>query len=149
MLLHNELAAQRNHKEYAKPSTDEGEHEDTGVLEIKAQENESWKGEDDAGGNRLAGVASRLDDVVFKDRGATERAKNADGQDSDRNGSGHGESGAKSYIDGDSAKDEAEERAEEQCAKSELRAVLIRGDEGLEIGHASLRVITGKVVRNP
>ena len=66
VLLDDELAAEGNHEEDAEPATDEGEHEDAGVFEIEAEEDERGQREDDSGGDGLAGIAGGLDDVVFK-----------------------------------------------------------------------------------
>ena len=109
MLLDDELAAQGNHEEHAEPSADEGEHEDARVFKIEAEKDQRGQREDDAGGDGLAGVAGGLDDVVFKDRSAAKGAQNADGEHRDGNGGGDGEAGAKSHIDRDCAKDDAED----------------------------------------
>ncbi len=81
MFLNDELAAERIMKRTPQPSADEREHEDAGVLQVEAEKDQGGQGEDDARGDGLAGVASGLDDVVFKDGGAAENAENADGED--------------------------------------------------------------------
>ena len=141
VFLDDELAAQGNHEEDAEPAADEGEHEDAGVLEIEAEKDQRGEGEDDARGDGLAGVAGGLDDVVFEDGGAAEGAENADGENRDGDGGGYGESGAQAHIDGDGAKDDAEEGAEENGAEGEFRAVLAGRDEWLKDG--GLRVWHG------
>ena len=134
VLLDDELAAQGDHEEHAEPAADEGEHEDAGVFELEAEEDQRGQGEDDAGGDGLAGVAGGLDDVVFKDGGAAEGAQDADGENGDGNGGGDGESGAEAHVDGDGAEDDAEEAAEEESAEGELGQALLRSDEALEGG---------------
>ncbi len=67
MLFNDELTAEGNHKEYAQPSADQGEHEDAAVLQFKAQKDKRRKGEDDAGCDGLASVSGGLHDVVFED----------------------------------------------------------------------------------
>ena len=119
----DELAAQRNHEEHAQPAADERQHEDAGVLEIEAEEDQRGQGEDDAGGDGLAGVAGGLDDVVFEDRRAAEGAQNADGEHRDGDGGGYGEAGAQAHIDRDRAEDDAEDGAEQKGAKGEFAEV--------------------------
>ena len=80
VFFNDELAAEGNHEEDAEPSADESEHEDAGVFEVVAEEDEGGEGEDDAGGDGLAGVSGGLDDVVFEDGGAAEDAEDADGE---------------------------------------------------------------------
>ncbi len=70
MLVDDELLAQGDHEEDAEEAADEGEHEDAGVLEVETEEDEGREGEDDAGGDGLAGVAvvwtmmfSRIEDL--------------------------------------------------------------------------------------
>jgi len=82
----------------------------------------------------LAGVASGLDDVVFKDGGAAEDAKDADGEDGDGDGGGDGEAGAEAYVDCDCAEDDSEDGAEKKGAETEFRWVLIGRDEGFKSG---------------
>ena len=67
MLFDDELAAQRDHEEDTEPSAKQGEGEDAGGFEVEAEEDERGQGEDDAGGDGLAGVAGGLDDVVLED----------------------------------------------------------------------------------
>ena len=124
MLLHNQRPPQRHHEQHAKKSADEGQHEDTRVLQVEAEEDERGQGEDDARGDGLAGVAGGLDDDVFEDGAAAEGAQDADGEDRDGDGGGHREPGAQAYIDRDGAEDDAEERAEQNGAESELGAIL-------------------------
>ncbi len=69
MLFDDELAAQRDHEKHAEPSAEQREHKDADVFEVEAEEDECWQGEDDSGGNGLACIACRLDDIVFEYRG--------------------------------------------------------------------------------
>ena len=108
VLFHNERAAQRHHEEHAEIAADERQHEDAGVFEIEAEKDERGQSEDDAGGDGLAGVARGLDDDAFEDGDLALVAQEADGDDRDGNGGGHGEPGAQAHIDGDGAKDDAE-----------------------------------------
>jgi hypothetical protein len=135
VLFDDERAAQGNHEEYAEKAADERQHEDAGVLEVEAQEDKRGQGEDDAGGDGLAGVAGGLDDDVLKDGAAAEGAEDADGQHRDGNGGGYRETGAQAHIDRDGAKDDAEERAEQNGAEGELRAVVAGRNKGLIVGH--------------
>jgi hypothetical protein len=66
VLLDDELSAEGNHEQHAEKAANQGQHEDARVLEVKAEEDECWQGEDDARGDGLAGVSSGLDDDVLK-----------------------------------------------------------------------------------
>ena len=68
MLFDNKLAAQRNHKKNTKPPSKQRQHEDADIFEIEAEEDKRRQSEDHPGGDGLARVACRLDDVVFEDR---------------------------------------------------------------------------------
>ena len=57
MLFDDELAAERDHEEDSEPSAEEGEGEDAGGFEIEAEEDKGGEGEDDSGGDGLAGVS--------------------------------------------------------------------------------------------
>jgi hypothetical protein len=135
VLFDDELAAQGNHEEHAEPAADEGEQEDAGVFEIEAEKDERGEGEDDSGGDGLAGVAGGLDDVVFEDGGAAEDAQDADGEHGDGNGGGYGEAGAQAHVDGDGAEDDAEDGAEKDGAEGEFGPVLAGRNKGLKVGH--------------
>ena len=66
---------------------------------------------------------------------APERAQNADREHRDGNGGGYREAGAQAHIDGDAAKDDAEDGAEQNRAKGELRTIVAGGYKGLKVGH--------------
>ena len=117
VLLHDELAPQRDHEEHAEPSADEGEDEDARVLEIEAEEDQRRQGEDDAGRDRLAGIAGGLDDVVLEDGGAAKRAQDADGEHRDRDRGRHRQARAQSDVDGDGAEENPEERTQQKRAE--------------------------------
>jgi hypothetical protein len=139
VLFNDELAAEWNHEEDAQPASEEGESEDAGGLEIEAEEDQRRKGEDDARGDGLAGVAGGLDDVVFEDGGSSEGAQDRDGEHRDRNGGGDGESRTKADIDRDSAEENPEDSSEEERADGELRTRVGCGDEGGEGGSGKSR----------
>ena len=139
VLVDDELPAQGDHEEDTEPSAEEGEGEDAGRFEIEAEENERGQGEDDAGRDGLAGVADGLDDVVFEDGRLAKGAQNGDGQDRDRDGRGHGKTGAQPNVNCDGTEDDREDTAEKERAKSELGAVFRRGNKGGEVlrrGHS-------------
>ena len=73
VLLHDQLPPQRNHEEHAQKAADQRQHEDARVLQIEAQKDQRRQREDDARGNRLAGVAGGLDDDVLQNRGSARR----------------------------------------------------------------------------
>ncbi len=101
-------------------------------FEIEAEEDERGQGEDDSGGDGLAGVAGGLDDVVFEDAGFAEGAEDGDGEDGDGDGGGYCESGAEADVDGDCSEEDAEDGAEDEGADGEFGAGFGGGDEGLE-----------------
>ncbi len=141
MLFDDELTAQRNHEEYAQPAADEGQQKDARVFQIEAEEDQRRQGEDDAGGNGLAGVAGGLHDVVFEDGRTAEGAQDADGEDRDGNGGGDGEPGSEAHIDGDSAKDDAEEGSKQEGAECEFGPIFGGRNEGLKFRHEGLRML--------
>ena len=110
-------------------------------FEIEAEEDQRGQGEDDAGGDGLAGVAGGLDDVVFEDRGAAKGAQDADGEHGDGDGGGDGEPGAQADVDGDRAEEHAEDAAEQKGADGEFGARLVGGDEGLKFGQAGQAIL--------
>jgi hypothetical protein len=67
-----------------------------------------------------------LHDVVFKNGGAAEGPKDADGEHRDRDGSGNGKPGAKANIHGDGAEEQPEERPKDHGAKGEFLDALFR-----------------------
>ncbi len=134
VLLDDELAAQGNHEEDAEPSAEEGEGEDAARFKIEAEEDQRGQGEDDAGGDGLAGVSGGLDDVVFEDAGAAERAEDGDGEYGDGDAGGNGKSCAQADVDRDRAEEYAEDRAQQKRANGEFRSRLGCGNEGLEGG---------------
>jgi hypothetical protein len=67
-----------------------------------------------------------LDDVVLKNRGAAEGAKNADGEHRDGDGSGNGKPGAKTDIDGDGSEKQPKKRAKDYRAKGEFLDAFFR-----------------------
>jgi hypothetical protein len=140
VLLDDELAAQRNHEQYSEKTANQGQHENARILEVEAEEDKRRQGEDDARGDGLAGVAGGLDDDVFEDGSPAKGAENADGEDRDGDGGGHREAGTQADIDRDGAKDDPEERAEQNGAEGELGAVICGRnkrlkDGGLQVGH--------------
>ena len=134
MLLDDELAANGDHEKNAKPSAEKGERENApeGELGAEAEEDEGRKREHHAGSERLSRGAGCLHDVVFEDRGAAERAQNADGQDGDRDGGRNREPSAQANVNGDCSKKQAEERAKNQCANGKFLERFFRGNVGAE-----------------
>ncbi len=122
MLLDDELAAQRHHEEYAEPSAEQrqGKNSPEGEFRAKAQEDQRGNGEHHAGCERFARGAGGLHDVVFKNGGTAEGPQDANGQNGNGDGCGNGESGAQSYVNGDGAEEQAEQRAEDYCAESKF-----------------------------
>jgi hypothetical protein len=138
VLFDDQLAAQGNHEQHAQPAADQGQQEDAGVLEVKAEKNQRGQGEDDPGGDRLTGVASGLDNVVFQNRGPTEGAQNADREHRDGNRSGHREAGSQAHVNRDGAKNNAEKRAQQQGAEGEFGTALLGRNKRLKDGEVRL-----------
>src|SRR5262249_23631421 len=80
VLFYDELAAERNHEEDAKPATEEGKRENSPEREFgaEAEEYKSRNREHNAGCERFACGASGLHDVVFENGGAAESAEDGD-----------------------------------------------------------------------
>ena len=134
VLFDDELAAEGDHEEDAEPSAEEGEGEDAGGFEVEAEEDERGEGEDDSGGDGLAGVSGGLDDVVFEDAGAAEGSEDGDGEDGDGDTGGNCKACAETDIDGDSTEEDAEEGSEDEGSCRELGARFGGWDEGLKAG---------------
>jgi hypothetical protein len=124
MFLHDQCAAQRHHHQDAKNAAGKGEHRDLHVVEIPGtigrQEDERGDGEHDAAGNRLARRSDRLDDVVFKNRGAAKLLEHRDREHGDRDRRAHREACAQTEIYGGRAEQQAEQRPENDGACREL-----------------------------
>ncbi len=132
MLFDNELAANGNHEQNAKPTAKERERKDPPESEFlaEAEKDERRDCEHNASGERFARGAGGLDDVVFKNRGTAERAKDTDGQHRDRNGSGDREARAQADVNRYGAKKQTEERAKDDCAQRELLERFFGSDVG-------------------
>src|ERR1035437_7525100 len=111
VLLHNQLAAQRNHEEHAEPAAEQSQREDAACLKIEAEEDECGQREDDARCDGLACISRRLHDVVLEDAGPAERPEDGNGQYGDRNAGRNSQSGLYADVDCHRAKDYSEERA--------------------------------------
>ncbi len=124
VLIHNQLLAQRHHEKNTQKAADQRQDEDARIFQVKAQENKRRQREDDACGNRLAGVAGRLDDDVFQNRAAPKGAQNADGQYGNRNRRSNRKASLKTDINGNGSKDDSKERAKQNGAKGKLRTII-------------------------
>src|SRR5882762_10354498 len=122
VFLDDELASQRDHEEHAEPSAEESQRKDSpkGEFGAEAEKNQRGNREHDAGGERFAGWAGGLDDVVFEDGGTAESAKNADGEHGNGDRSGNGEPGAQADVDSHRAEKQSEERAKDHRANGKF-----------------------------
>src|ERR1700722_5395050 len=122
VLLDDELAAQRNHEEDSEPAAHQGKKEDAPVFGVQreAEEDQRRDGENSSGGDRFAGRAGGLDDIVFENGGAAEGAQDADGKDRDGNRSRDGETGAEADVNRNGAEENTEQRTKDYGAKAEL-----------------------------
>ena len=134
VLLHNQIAAQRHHEQHAQKAADQRQHEDTRVLQVKAQKNQRRQREDHPRGNRLPRVARRLNDHVLQNGAAAKGAQNADRKHRNRNRSGHREPSPQADINGNSAKEQAEERAKKYGADGKFSGALVGRNKRLENG---------------
>ena len=126
MLFDDELAAQRNHEQHAEPSAEERQRKNPPERELRAEAKKDQRGnrEHDAGGERFAGGAGGLHDVVFENRRAAKRAQDADGENGDGDRSGDGEPGAQADVDADRAEQQTKQRAEDDRAERKFFEVL-------------------------
>jgi len=132
VLLDDELAAQRNHEEDPEDSAEKSEHEDARVFKREAEEDERRKSEDHTRGERFACRAGSLNDIIFENGAAAERAQDADAENGDGNRGRDSEPGAKADVDGDGSEKNTEEAAEDDGAQSEFGDGLFGLDEGLK-----------------
>jgi hypothetical protein len=130
VLVDDELPAQGNHEEDAEPAAEEGEGEDARGFEIEAEKDEGREGEDDAGGDGLAGVSGGLHDIVFEDAGLAEGAEDGDREHRDGNARGHGKPRAQANVHRHRAEEHAEDGAQQQRTDGQLRARFRCGDKG-------------------
>ena len=68
MLLDDERPPQRDHHQDAEQAAEHRDDHDAGQVHVEAEEHQGRHRHADAEGDRLAGRAGRLDDVVFEDR---------------------------------------------------------------------------------
>jgi hypothetical protein len=132
VLLHDELPAQRNHKQNTQPSAEQRQRKDPARLQIESKKDQRGQGKNNARRNRLACVSRGLHNVVFQNAGPAKRPQDRDRQHGDRDARGHRQPGAKSYINSYRAEEHAEERAQYECSRRQLRPRLARGNKGLE-----------------
>ena len=132
VLLDDELTTQGNHEQHAEPSAEKRERENPpeGELGAEAEKDERGNREHDAGGERFAGRASGLDDVVLEDCRTSKRAQDADGEYGDGNGCGDGEAGAQADVDAHRAKEQTKQGAQDHSANRKFLEGLLRGDVG-------------------
>src|SRR5258708_7851813 len=132
MLFDDQLAAQRHHEEHAKPAAEKRQRKNPpkSKFRAEAQKDQRRNREHDARGERFAGGARGLHDVVFENGGAAERAQDADGEHRDGDGRGDRKPSAQADVHGDRSEEQAEESAENHSAKSEFLERFVRGDVG-------------------
>ena len=145
MLLFDEGAAQRHHHQHAEDAPGNREERDLQVVEVRRsvrdQEDERRNREHDARGERLAGRADRLHDVVFENRRCAEPLEDRDRQHRDRDRRADGEAGPQAEIDRRCPEQQAEERAEDDRAERELGRRLRRGHVRRELGIGHGRIL--------
>ncbi len=154
MFFDDQLTANGNHEQHAQPSAEKSKREDTPESELfaKAEKDQRRDSEHDPCSERFARGAGGLHDVVFKNGGATEGAKNTDGENRDGDGCGDREACAEADIHRDRTEKESEQRAENDGANCEFRQRFFGGNVRAEfagrrggtpgtIGHKSLQVV--------
>ena len=131
VLLDDQRAPQRHHHQHAEQAAGEREHGDLQIVEVigavRGEENQCRQREHDAGGQRFACRADRLDDVVLEDRGAAEALEHRDGEHRDRNRGADGEPRPQAQIDRRGAEDQAEDGADHDGLDGELRGDCVAG----------------------
>ncbi len=154
MFFDDQLAADGHHEQNAQASAEKSQREDAPESELfaKAEKDQRGDSEHDPCSERFARGAGGLHDVVFKNGGAAEGAKNADGQNRDGNRRGDSQSCAEADIYRDRAEKESEQRAENDGPDGKFRQRFFGGNVGAKfagrrggtpgtIGHKSLQVV--------
>ena len=138
VLLHDQVAAQRDHHQDAQDAAAEREQQRARPVHLEAEQHERGQGERHARRDRLPRGAGGLHDGVLEDRGAParqdprERAEDRDGEDGDGDGGGDGEADAQRQVDGRGAEDEPEDRAQDERARRQLGKPGLVRNVGLE-----------------
>ncbi len=135
VLLDDQRPPQRDHEQHAEDAAHQRQGEDVEVVEVRLavrEEDERRDGEGDAGGDRLAGRADRLHDVVLEDRRLADVLEDADRQHRDRDRRRDREAGGERQIDRRRAEDQPEDRAQNDRLEGELRHHGRGRDVGLE-----------------
>ena len=122
MLLDDQILAERNHEEHAEQSADEREPEDSPELELVAEKEQRGHCVHYSGGDRLAGRADGLHDVLFENRLVTQSLEDGDCEDRDRNRGAEIQPDPERDVDRDQAEHDSEERSEKYRPKGELRS---------------------------
>jgi len=120
VLFDDELAAQGDHEEDTEPAAEQRQRKDARGLQIESEEDESGKGEDDAGGDGLACIAGTLDDVVFEDAGFAEGSQDGDRKYRDWDGRGDRKACTKTDVDSNGSEENTEEAAQDEGTGGEL-----------------------------
>src|SRR5207244_10060306 len=109
-------------EEHAEPPAEQGQGENPPKCEFRAEteKDERRDCKHDSCGERFARRASGLDDVVFKNGGTAEGAKNAYGEHRNGDRSGNGKPGAQANVDGHGAEQQPEERAKDDRPDGEF-----------------------------
>ena len=150
VLLDDQRPPQRDHEQHAEDAADQREGEDVEVVEVRLavrEEDERRDGESDAGGDRLAGRADRLHDVVLEDGRLADVLEDADRQHRDRDRGRDGQAGGERQVDRRRAEDQPEDRSQKDRLEGELRHHRRRRNVGLEL--LVLRLGLGHGGRSP
>jgi hypothetical protein len=120
VLFDDQLPPQRDHEQHAQPSAEQRQREDAARLQVEAEEDQRGQGKDDTGSDRLACVASGLDDVVLEDAGLTKRAQDRDRQHRDGDAGRDRQARAQADIHRHRAEEQTECSAQQQRSRGQL-----------------------------
>ncbi len=139
VLLHDQVATQRDHHQDPEHASAQREHEGPKPAHLEAQQDQGGQGEGHPGRDRLPRRARGLHHRVLEDRGSPaeglgQRAEDRDGDDRDGHGCRDGESDPQGEVDRGRTEHDPQQRAHEQGPKGQLGRGLVVGHVGLEGG---------------
>jgi hypothetical protein len=124
-----QLLAQRDHHQDAQQPGARGDQEDAKPARIETEKEQRRNGEDDAGGERVAGRRDDLHDVVLEHGAAPqEAAQHGHREHRRRDRGGRREPDLQAEVGIDHAEGDRQQRAEHQRARRELGQPPLGGD---------------------
>ena len=139
VLLHDERAAQRNHHQDAEQSAEDRDQHDARDLEIEAEDHDRRHRHAEAEGDRLAGRAGGLHDVVLENRRVAQPSfgkepEERDRDDRHRDRRADRQADLEHEVERRRAEDHAEQRADDERQRRQLAQPRARRNERTEAG---------------